>query len=38
MLPASGVTASIISDTSGSRLSLVSGTSGETGQLTVTAL
>jgi len=32
-----GVTASIISDTSGSRLSLVSGTSGETGQLTVTS-
>lgn len=31
-----GVTASIISDTSGSRLSLVSGTSGSAGQLTVT--
>jgi len=32
-----GVTASIISDISGSRLSLVSGTSGEAGQLTVTS-
>jgi flagellar hook-associated protein 2 len=31
-----GVTASIISDTSGSRLSLVSGTSGSAGQLTIT--
>jgi flagellar hook-associated protein 2 len=32
-----GVTASVISDTSGSRLSLVSATSGLTGQLTVTS-
>jgi flagellar hook-associated protein 2 len=31
-----GVNASIISDTSGSRLSLVSGTSGSAGQLTIT--
>jgi flagellar hook-associated protein 2 len=32
-----GVTASIISDTSGSRISLVSGTSGSAGQLAVTS-
>jgi flagellar hook-associated protein 2 len=32
-----GVTASVISDSSGSRLSLVSGTSGSAGQLTVTS-
>lgn len=32
-----GVNASIISDTSGSRLSLVSGTSGSAGQLTITS-